>query len=73
MKNIEKIAFLSLVLLLSVSIKAMAQDGPPTDPGVPFDGLSLALVAGVGYGAKRLFKKGKAEKDEKEKTELEKK
>lgn len=50
-----------LLLLTSViSVHALAQGTLPGDPddSVPLDGgLTIALVAGIGYGAKRLMKK----------------
>lgn len=52
---------LSLIAIITIiSLRAIAQGSLPDDPdeGVPLDGgLSIAIVAGVGYGAKRLMKK----------------
>ena len=55
MKNIiEKIA-LSAVILLTISLPALAQAAPPA---TPIDGgLSLLLIAGGAYGAKKLHNK----------------
>jgi len=59
-----------ILLLIAVagifSLKAIAQGTIPDDPdeGVPLDGgLSIAIVAGVSYGAKRLMKKKQATAD----------
>jgi hypothetical protein len=57
MKDTGKKVILFLACMCLVYIKAKAQDGMPGDPDVPFDGLSIALIAGVGYGAKKLMKK----------------
>ncbi len=55
-----------LLLFIAIAgmfaIKAAAQGSLPNDPdtGVPLDGgLSIAIVAGISYGAKRLMKKKK--------------
>ncbi len=58
MKNTGKKLLLFLAGMCLVYIKAHAQgDGLPGDPGAPFDGgLSIALIAGLGYGAKKLHK-----------------
>ncbi len=62
MKAINKILmFVAVAIMFSVC--AMAQGTLPGDPdnSVPLDGgLSIAIVAGVSYGAKRLMKKKKA-------------
>ncbi len=60
--KLSKIIFL-LAVASFVSFKMMAQGSLPGDPdtGVPLDGgLSIAIVAGVSYGAKRLMKNKKA-------------
>ncbi len=55
--------FLLFVAIAAIfSLKAAAQGSLPNDPdtGVPLDGgLSIAIVAGISYGAKRLMKKKK--------------
>jgi len=51
---------LMLIVATIFSLKLLAQGTLPGDPddSVPLDGgLSIAIVAGVGYGAKRLMKK----------------
>ncbi len=55
-----------LAIISILSVKGFAQGTLPGDPddSVPLDGgLSIALVAGISYGAKRLMKskKDKAE------------
>lgn len=60
-----KKSFLTLVLLLFAAICTYAQDLPPGDTGlfeevqdVPVDGgLGFLLVAGIGYGIKKLYSK----------------
>ncbi|MDR3681864.1 MAG: hypothetical protein P4L41_17980 [Flavipsychrobacter sp.] len=56
--------FLLLIAVAGIfSLKAIAQGTIPNDPdeAVPLDGgLSIAIVAGVSYGAKRLMKKKQA-------------
>jgi|GEM_PF-2998425 len=69
----SKIIFL-LAIISIISVKALAQGTLPGDPddSVPLDGgLTIALVAGVSYGAKRLMKKkeNKADVTAKETTE----
>jgi hypothetical protein len=62
MKASNKILMLLAVAII-FSVRAMAQGTLPSDPdtGVPLDGgLSIAIVAGISYGAKRLMKKRKA-------------
>ncbi len=59
----SKIIFLFAVITI-MSVKGYAQGPLPTDPdnSVPLDGgLSIALVAGISYGAKRLMKSKKDE------------
>ncbi|MDR3678924.1 MAG: hypothetical protein P4L41_03085 [Flavipsychrobacter sp.] len=54
--------FLFIAIAGIFSLKAVAQGTIPGDPdtSVPLDGgLSIAIVAGVSYGAKRLMKKKK--------------
>ncbi len=61
----SKIIFLFAIITI-ISIKGFAQGTLPGDPddSVPLDGgLSIALVAGISYGAKRLIK-GKKDKAE---------
>ncbi len=63
MKLSKKIFFLFAIVSV-ISLKALAQDpgDPPNDPDVPLDGgLSIALAMGIGYGAKKLLKKGTTE------------
>ncbi|MDR3681857.1 MAG: hypothetical protein P4L41_17945 [Flavipsychrobacter sp.] len=64
--------FSKILLLLAVagtiSFKMMAQGSLPDDPdtAVPLDGgLSIAIVAGVSYGAKRLMKNRKVKEESK--------
>ncbi len=57
--KLDKVIFLLAVASI-ISFKLMAQGSLPGDPdtGVPLDGgLSIAIVAGVSYGAKKLMKK----------------
>ncbi|MES2559847.1 MAG: hypothetical protein V4590_08920 [Bacteroidota bacterium] len=57
--------YLSLILLLFTLTGTYAQDLPPGDTGlfeevqdVPVDGgLGILLVAGIGYGIKKLYAK----------------
>jgi hypothetical protein len=55
-----------LAAICIISLRTLAQGTLPDDPdSVPLDGgLSIALVAGIGYGAKKLLK-NKKEKDSK--------
>lgn len=65
MKNSRKILLLIAVAGI-FTLRATAQGSLPDDPdeGVPLDGgLSIAIVAGVGYGAKRLMKNRKAKEE----------
>ena len=62
MKSTKKILLLIAVAGI-FSLRAAAQGSLPADPdeGVPLDGgLSIAIIAGVSYGAKRLMKKKNA-------------
>ncbi|MFT6868140.1 MAG: hypothetical protein ACJA08_002990 [Cyclobacteriaceae bacterium] len=53
MKSLIQNIGLSIVLLLSVALPLMAQNSPPA---TPIDGgLSLLLIAGGAYGAKKLY------------------
>ena len=57
MKNLSKyiITTISVFIILTLPIIAMAQGDPGGDPGVPIDGgATLILAAGIGYGAKKL-------------------
>lgn len=48
------LSVLSLILVLSLPVKAQDDFDPPEDD-IPVDGgLTLLLAAGVGYGAKKL-------------------
>ena len=61
MQTTKKILLLTGLASI-LSVRAMAQGTIPGDPdtGVPLDGgLSIAIAAGIGYGAKRLMKKKK--------------
>lgn len=54
-KNILKtLGILSLIMVLSLPVKAQDDFDPPEND-IPVDGgISLLLAAGVGYGAKKL-------------------
>jgi hypothetical protein len=54
-------SLLALFIVMALPMFAVAQDTLPVDPdSVPIDGgLSLLVVAGVGYGAKKLKEKRK--------------
>jgi len=54
-KNILKtLGILSLIMILSLPVKAQDDFDPPEND-IPVDGgISLLLAAGVGYGAKKL-------------------
>jgi len=54
-KNIFKtLGILSLIMILSLPVKAQDDFDPPEND-IPVDGgISLLLAAGVGYGAKKL-------------------
>ncbi len=57
--KLNKIIFLFATISI-ISVKALAQGPLPADPddSVPLDGgLTIALVAGISYGAKKLMKK----------------
>lgn len=65
----------AIVFMCAVPVVTFAQDGldsgtdfPSPDSDLPIDGgVSLLLVAGIGYGAKKLYDKrnGDAESDKK--------
>jgi hypothetical protein len=52
--NIEKTILLTIVFALVYSLSTFAQSAPPP-PGVPLDfGLTALLIAGAGYGIKKM-------------------
>ena len=65
-KQVWKLCF-ALGLILMVAIAANAQGSVEEDPDtpVPVDGgISLLVAAGIGYGAKKIYDKRKANKAE---------
>ncbi len=57
------LSVLSLILVLSLPVKAQDDFDPPEDD-IPVDGgLTLLLAAGVGYGAKKLRDNRKKQQD----------
>ncbi|MBX2932150.1 MAG: hypothetical protein KF781_09410 [Chitinophagaceae bacterium] len=53
-KLFKLIGIMSLLMVLSLPVKAQDEFDPPLDD-IPVDGgLTLLLAAGVGYGAKKL-------------------
>jgi len=53
-KLFKLIGIMSLLMVLSLPVKAQDDFDPPEDD-IPVDGgISLLLAAGVGYGAKKL-------------------
>jgi len=67
MKRTQQLITIQLLLMMMVllmpALVHAQPDGTPGDPDVPIDGgLAFLAAAGVGYGAKKLTRKGKQRK-----------